>query len=265
MANVRKTLHSLTAPRASRDRFIPHYDRDVFLVSYPRSGNTWMRVAIAEMMFSTSGAGLADIERYVPSIHRPPPASQLVDAPFRVIKSHCQWLWGKEYRKVIYVVRDPRDVALSYYRYSTSLGYFSGNLDDFLSDTLAGRVWPCSWLEHVNSWTLFERPGLPARMMVLRYEDIQSNPVESFSKVAEFLGISASNERLLEIVQLSSADRMREKEKINMHPEETAPGFNFVGRAAHGVWKDSLSPSQVQKIQEVCRHVMARFDYGLIE
>jgi hypothetical protein len=95
---------------AGRD--LPVYADDTFIVSYPRSGNTWTRFLIANLLHPDQPATFANIERLVPdseaqssryfkSIPRP-----------RVIKSHQYF--DPRYKKVIYIVRDPRDVALSY-------------------------------------------------------------------------------------------------------------------------------------------------------
>ena len=88
------------------------YPDDVFLVSYPKSGNTWMRFLVGNLVFPNDPITFANVERRVPSIYGMSGRKlRLVPRP-RYIKSHEPF--HSKYQNVIYVVRDPRDVAVSY-------------------------------------------------------------------------------------------------------------------------------------------------------
>src|SRR5438874_11935634 len=91
------------------------YPDDVFLVSYPKSGNTWVRFLIANLI-SDIPVTFLNIEQRIPSIYILPDRALRAMPKPRVLKSHECFV--PRYRNVIYIVRDPRDVAVSYYHYN---------------------------------------------------------------------------------------------------------------------------------------------------
>ena len=109
----------------------------------------------AEALFGSAGTSLEDLDRTCPDVHARTPAGRIAAAPWRLVKSHwprCAREGAAGYARVVYLVRDPRDVVLSQFRYLTQLGRFAGGFEAFLTDWLCGRVYPCSWGEHVVSW-----------------------------------------------------------------------------------------------------------------
>src|SRR5437660_7753546 len=87
------------------------FDDDVFVVSYPRSGNTWTRFLIANLLHPEEPATFLNIGRLVPDAEvQSSRYMRGIPSP-RVIKSHTYF--DPRYPRVIYIVRDPRDVAPS--------------------------------------------------------------------------------------------------------------------------------------------------------
>src|SRR5262249_31811201 len=189
------------------------YPDDTFLVSYPRSGNTWTRFLTANLLHPDQAFTFANIERLIPDCEAM--SSRFVKSVPRprIIKSHEYF--DHRYRKVIYIVRDPRDVALSYYDFSRKYRQIDDGypLTQFVSDFVAGRLssfdWG-PWAENVGSW-FYTRNGRPD-FLLLRYEDMQSDAAGELSKVAGFLGRDASREGITAAVERSSADCMRKLE-----------------------------------------------------
>src|SRR5206468_7184599 len=141
------------------------------LVSYPRSGNTWTRFLIANLVYPNQTITFANIETLVPdtssiSSH----ALKRVPRP-RIIKSHDYF--DHRYPKVIYIVRDPRDVVLSYYDFDRKYRHISDDcpleqyVDDFVNGKLRSSDWG-TWGENVGSWT--SARGNKAGFLLLHYE-----------------------------------------------------------------------------------------------
>src|SRR5713101_9299626 len=112
---------------------------DVFLVSFPKSGNTWTRFLLANLIYPNQPATFANIHRLIPD-----PAGTTkrdfdrMPRP-RIIKSHeC---FDPRYPRVVYIVRDPRDVAVSQYHYHRKLQRISDDspIENFVTRFLAGE------------------------------------------------------------------------------------------------------------------------------
>jgi Sulfotransferase domain len=88
---------------------------DTFLVSYPRSGNTWTRFLIANLLHPNKSVSFANIEHLIPDCEAMSSRYLKRLSSPRVIKSHEYF--DHRYKKVVYIVRDPRDVVLSYHSF----------------------------------------------------------------------------------------------------------------------------------------------------
>jgi hypothetical protein len=237
------------------DRAGKHYTvfpDDTFLVSYPKSGNTWVRFLLANLIYPNETVGFANINRLLPapgvlskrflrSLPRP-----------RILKSHETF--DVRFRKVIYLVRDPRDVAISEYHFDLKKRYIEPDLslEQFVKRFIAGETSSYgSWWEHAASW-IATRQGNPAFLLV-RYEDLLADSIGETRKIAEFLGIPAGPERLQAAVERSSADRMRKLEKQQADEwtgtKNTRKEIPFVRAAKSGGWKETLPRQSAEEIE----------------
>lgn len=240
---------------------------DVFVVSFPRSGNTWTRFLIGNSLLPKEEVSFVNIERVIPDIYEHADYELRKMPRPRILKSHEYF--DPRYPRVIYVVRDPRDVVLSYFRYYKKVGDvdLSGSLERFVERFVAGEVSQFgSWGENVRSW-IATRGGDPERFLLVRYEDMLKNTLRETRRMIEFLGFNVPSTSLRRAVELSSANRMRsleqdERENAAMwsikHGDENTP---FVGRATSGVWRKKLPSSCVNKIVHKWSSVMQELGY----
>jgi Sulfotransferase domain len=245
------------------------YPDDTFIVSYPRSGNTWMRFLIANLMHPEAPATFANIERLVPDAEAQSNRALKRIARPRCIKSHEYF--DHRYRQVIYIVRDPRDVALSYYNFERKYRHIDDDypleryVDDFINGRLSSADWG-TWGENVGTW-LSARVKDP-KFLLLRYEDMIQNPPQGLARIAAFLGIEASPQRLESVIQCSSAQRMRELEQKQadqwVSTKNHRKDIPFVGTAFSGGWKSKLSTDSVARIESVWGALMQFLDYELV-
>jgi hypothetical protein len=147
---------------------------------------------------------------------------------------------------------------LSYHRYARYLSNYSGGLKEFAMDWVAGRIWPCSWQEHINSWLA------PFELTVFRYEDFVADPIGQTGILAKVLGVDAEQARIEEIVAAASPDSMREREKNGKNGID--PKFNFVGPAKVKNWKqlqsgDDRDAISISILGEFARDAMQRGGY----
>jgi len=245
---------------------------DVFLVSYPRSGNTWIRFLIGNLIDPDDPVTFANLEWRIPSIYTYP--NRVLRRLPRVLKSHE--IFDPRYPRVIYLVRDPRDVAVSFYHFNIKMRRFGDDLtaDEFVDRFIKARIvadvnrYGC-WEDHVLSW-LRTRGGRRERkdFCLVRYEDILKDPIAELKKVAALLGIEPSGERLTRTIELSSAKNMRELERKQagqwVLTRNTRPDKPFIREARAGAWKGSLSEVSVRKIEQAWGVTMESLEYECV-
>jgi len=257
----------LGTDKAERN-FKVHPD-DTFLVSYPRSGNTWTRFLIANLVYPNENISFVNIERLIPdSSSESNRALKRVRRP-RIIKTHQYF--DHRYPRTIYIVRDPRDVALSYYNFHRKNMQLEDSypldryVDDFVSGRLISADWG-TWGENVSSW-IYTR-GNRKDFLLLRYEDMIKDTMLELTRIATFLGIDAEPLRLQRAIELSSADRMRGLEKTEQEQwvatRNRRKDIPFVGAAVAGGWKTSLPATCVRQIEATWGPVMAVLGYPLL-
>jgi hypothetical protein len=249
------------------EREITIFPDDVFLTSYPRSGNTWSRFLIGNLIHQDEPVSFLNVERLVPDMYKTADWSLRRLPRPRLMKSHeC---FDPRYRKVIYVVRDPRDVAVSNYHWEMKLrsvpeGY---PIEKFVPRWMEPQFWLRigSWSEHVQSWMSTRQDN--KNFLLLRYEDLKQDPQRELARVAHFLGIAATTERLNRAVDLSSAVHMRKLESTQgkkwVATTRTRQDKPFVRDATSGGWRAVLPEKTVAYMETHWGHLMQELGYEL--
>jgi len=251
------------------DRNLAVYPDDTFIVSYPRSGNTWTRFLIANLVFPSEKVTFANIERLVPdSAALSNRVLKRIPRP-RIIKSHQYF--DPRYHRVLYIVRDPRDLVLSYYNFQRKYRQIADDypLTDYVDDFAGGRLisadWG-TWGENVASW-IYTRQN-QNRFLLVRYEDMKSNTVQQLRRMAAFLGLEPTTERLTQVIEASSSQRMREMERTESEHWVATKGHRkdipFVGAAMSGRWQSDLPGPLVSKIESTWGNLMTTLGYPLM-
>jgi Sulfotransferase domain len=250
------------------DRDVAVYPDDTFIVSYPRSGNTWTRFLIANLLHPHTEVGFRNIESLVPDTAALSSRTlKKVPRP-RILKSHQYF--DPRYPRVLYVVRDPRDVALSYYQFHRKYGFITNDypLEKFVTDFVAGRLvsadWG-TWAENVASWFYPRRSN--ANFLLIRYEDLKRHTEDELRKIGRFLRADTEPELLARAIAQSSAERMRELEQTQHHQwigtKKHRRDIPFVGQACAGAWEQKLPPESVSLIESAWGELMQALGYHL--
>ena len=254
--------------RTPAGRGLTVFPDDTFLVSYFRSGSTWSRFLLGNLIHEDQPITFANVEQMVPLIYVQP--DRALRRMSRLLKSHeC---FDPRYPRVIYIVRDPRDVAASFYYYNLKVrvipdGY---SIDEFVSRFVAANVVGYAdrvgcWQDHVLSWVRM-REGKPGFRLV-RYEDLLADPAKELTNLARFLGIEATPAKVERTVQLSSASHMQSLEKQQakqwISTKGTRQDIRFVREAKSGGWRTTLSANAVATIEQAWGATMKEFGYEL--
>jgi Sulfotransferase domain len=244
------------------------YPDDTFVISYPKSGNTWTRFLIANLIHPEEPATFANIDRLIPESEELT-KRQLDRLPRpRIMKTHQYF--DPRYPRVIYIVRDPRDVVVSEYHFFRKRRWIDDDFPvaQFVGRFLSGKTSDYgSWEENVSSWVA-TRHNHPL-FLLLRYEDMLAETTDCLIKIASFLRVQATPDQLNQAVERSSADEMRKLERT------AAPGASsvtrigradipFVRAASAGGWKDILPESSVAEIEAKLGPLMQWLGYDLL-
>jgi hypothetical protein len=260
-----KLLTGIGFPRSANGA-LNVYPDDVFVVSYPRSGNTWMRFLVGELIFRKE-INFQNVQSFIPDPYLEGCTHSYLEALARprYIKSHEPY--DVRYPKVIYLVRDPRDVSISYYHWLLKFKNVQETFDDFLnnfiSNTVHKQFWYGGWGNHVASW--YHNAGsVPQGLLFIRYEDLLANPSAKLFEVALFLGVEVSESRLEAIVQKNKFKRMQEKEQAGRETVtfkgDSRPDIRFVREGTSQQWKEQLAKKNV-RFKEVFGAMMHQFGY----
>jgi len=265
----------------------------VWLASYPKSGNTWVRAflhnyivnavephsinslvdfSVAECAGAFYGAGHAGLREEQVQKLRPAVHAQLTqlhpDLVFVKTHNANRAVHGIPLctpgvtAGAVYIVRDPRDVAISYAAFARKS---VDEMIDFMGDsgaanaTDAAQVFELlgSWSEHAISWV-----AAPKRLLV-RYEDLLAEPARYFARIIKFLGTGEVDAaRLARAISFSGFDVLAGQEAVSGY--RAAGGAETFFRAGKsGQWRERLTPAQAQKIEAAHGEVMQKFGYHL--
>jgi hypothetical protein len=239
---------------------------DTFLVSFPKSGNTWARFQIGNLLSPNKPVTFENIHAVVPDPEATPKRDlDRVPRP-RVIKSHeC---FEPRYPRIIYLVRDPRDVVVSQYHYHRKCRKIEDGypMDKFVARFLAGQTCPHgSWGENVGSWLMARRSD--PRFLLVRYEDMISEGPRELGRISSFLGLASTQDAVSRAAERSSADRMRKMEKAQADlctlTKDSRQDLPFVRAAGSGGWSKNLSEQNVADIETAWAPLMRYLGYPL--
>lgn len=247
-----------------RGRSLTVFPDDIFIVSYPKSGNTWVRFLIGNLLYQDEPITFSNIELKVPDIYQNSNRKLLRISPPRILKSHE--FFDPRYKKVIYLVRDPRDVAVSYYYHCIKFRVIKQEvkIDRFINQFLKGEIDDFgSWEKNVRSW-LGARNGDPD-FLLLRYEDIINAAADAIKKIAIQLELHATDELIVRAVELSSFDRMKKLEKRQSDEwkptKKSDKNLRFVRKGQYGGWTKELPKKESEKIEKTWKDLMLMFGY----
>jgi hypothetical protein len=233
--------------------------RDVFLASYPRSGNTWLRFVLSELLTGTS-IDFDNVDSFIPEMKWHRGAMPILPGPGRLIKTHEHY--RKEYKQAIYIVRDARDVALSAYARTRQIGIADQDFDVYLRAFLKGRVNPYgAWDRHLRSW--LDGPlTKEGKLLVIKFEDLRRDPETALSRMVEFVGVPMDSEKIRTALANNSVDQMRMKEqKSSKLFKSTTEDGRFVRKGAVQGWRTLLTPAQLQMFQQYAGRELSRMGY----
>lgn len=266
----------------------------VWLASYPKSGNTWVRAFLhnyitnartphsinqltdasvsecAMAFFGTPGQIISPAETQAlrPHVHQ---KLTMLHEDLVFVKTHNANLVMHDTplctpavtAGAVYIVRDPRDVALSYAAFTGKsldeiIAFMANEGAANASDGVQVFELLSSWSRHAVSWV-----AAPRRLLV-RYEDLQADPERGFSRIIRFLGAANDRpdpERLRRAISFSNFSTLAAQEAQEGYRAGGPSGERFFRTGETGQWRNGLSKAQAEAIWAAHHEIMEKFGY----
>lgn len=235
---------------------------DVFLASYPRSGNTMLRFILAEALTGVPSS-FETIQRIVPEIGVHGRAYSLLSGPGRLIKTHDPY--RRKYQRAIYIVRDVRDVMLSSFARESALDVLHiRDVNDYVRPFMQGRMTRFgSWQRHVEGW-MSSPVAKNGNLLVLSFEAMRNDLEGTVARCLEFLGKKVEPSAIQAAVRNNSLENMRAKEdKAVTLPKSPGEDGRWIGKGAIYGWRQKLTEPQLKIVDEFAGDVLARLGYPI--
>lgn len=258
--------------------------RIVWLASYPKSGNTWVRFLVYTLLHGPPKQSI-DVSRRIPDLHRripfaPPESGPLFAKTHLALSERHPKL--AETERAVHIIRHPKDVLLSALNYrrlngATEVELSSrGYAESFIKaggDPAWAQQGHGTWASHAESWTATDR--FP--VLTVRYEDLKADAAAGLRTIAEFCSIDADDARIAAAVRAASFDALRalevrEKasppkaqpaERLFVGTRDAAKGGRFFMNAGKtGQTLDPIAPGLDAAFDAAFGEALARHGYG---
>ena len=271
----------------------------IWLASYPKSGNTLVRSILASLIYSKDGNFnfnlLKKIDQYPQKKH----FEGLTDKFGNLLELSKFWVFSQdklnEDKKlkflkthhlrcginnytftdknntagVIYIVRDPRDVVISYARHSSysikdcSIDMMTSDNCIFTNKNLISLLG--SWSDHYNSWTKNNK-----NLLLIKYEDLLSNKKKEITKIINFINnfvnISISDEKINNCLDTTTFENMQSMEEKGLFTESNidkkiGKKIKFFNKGKKDEWKNILDYKIRTELEKKFKNEMSELKY----
>ena len=224
---------------------------------------TWLVCHGADTELAESDkAGFYDLSPFMEN-HLPGPKSgvELAEAqsPPRVLKTHLpEWCFTDTFKKchpkVIVVMRDPKDIIVSFYHMYKKLpvmGPFKGNFDEFFELFQNKELTYGDVFDYNLGWWKHRGDG---RYLFLRYEDMKQDVKPAIRQIADLCNVTLNADQVDRIAQYCEFDSMSRSTPIKLFLEEfKVPVGHFMRKGQVGDWETMMSPSQREYVDKLCK------------
>jgi hypothetical protein len=226
---------------------------DQYIVSYPRSGSTWLRTMLAGIIDPDSGYEPDVFNRLLPGVsgRRLPLVWALSDP--RILHSHTTF--RSEISKAVYVLRDGRDALISFYHYTTTRIGIDVPFARWL-EFYCGRWYGPCWHDHVEGRLSAGRERLGSNLLVVKFDDLKTDPVGRVQRVADFLGLPSERDLVAHAVEMAGIEQAKKREaRVFGELEDSNQSFYRGGKT--GQYQDYLKGSLYDRFMGMSARAMS--------
>lgn len=273
----------------------------VWLASYYKSGNTWFRTFLSNLLgggtipvsidaltipwgisrqhidrficLDSSLLDSSELEEFWPDITRQYVATE--PGP-HILKTHAamlqvpsnKFLTTGSTAGAIYLIRNPLDVCISF-SHHLNMG-IDATIDVMMNEkrAISGTLknWRAAVPERISSWrtnvlSWLDNADMPT--LVLRYEDILQSPQTLFRQAVDFLGLEYNDSQIAQAIEFSSFSQLQAQEQQSGFREKSPRTRQFFREGKQGGWRHQLNADQLQRLVDANGDVMDRLGYRI--
>ena len=252
--NIKDFLHSYSYTKGQ-----------FFLISFPKTGRTWLMYMIDQLQLISNNNSRID-KFFLLNEHD---NSEIIiengyrNNPLDIFKFASRYKYKRA--KVIFLVRDPRDVVVSHFHQITKRSvnpFIFENISEFIRDEVLGfnRI-----IHYYNLW--YNNRNIPEEFLLVRYEDLLQNGVVELLRIDSFLKLNICDSKVKSVYNNSSADKMRKKEVNNQFDD-----FNNFGKeknqmkvrnAVSGGYLNELDEEDILYCNKIMKDLNPYFNYNI--
>ncbi|XP_067680695.1 sulfotransferase 1C2-like [Haliotis asinina] len=238
-------------------------DDDVLIAAYPKCGTHWLWEIVTMLRAGNSEYNKQAKEIAMLGMPKFERADELPSP--RVLNSHLYFrhlpekLVEKKIR-TIFIMRNPKDVSVSMFNHLNGIKLsfrFDGTYSEFLDLFLEGTVANGDYVDYVKDWLQVKQDNPDLPILTLFYENLKQDPVKNIRTVADFLGVTVSDELCEQIAEACSFKKLKSantevKEHVTNASNMWKEGHQGVYRKGEvGDWKNWITVAQNEKFDGV--------------
>lgn len=239
--------------------------KTIYISAYPKSGSTWLTNLLGDTLNSPTGGNRPqdDHKEIATNLNRPGPYFirkghyKLVDWHTRQIvprPHHLNWQM-LDNQKVIFLVRDPRDICIS--------GAYHWNCEqkDFLNRMITGNIMHLSrWDNYVSEWLdILFTPAYKDIFILIRYEDLIQNPAQELDKIISFIPEYQARMRIKQAIHNQSFEQRR----IELLKADKSLKTYNMRKGIAGDWRNHFTSEMKSRIIREFGEVMGKLNYEI--
>ena len=236
-------------------------DDDVWIVTYPKAGTTWTQhiVNLIHNGGRDDGRKIVDAVPWIETGNHDDTSVTAEDlTPPRAFKSHMPYermpcgLPNSTPCKYIYVARNPKDLATSFYHHYSAFHVPGIKWKEFFEYFLVGRVSFGDYFDHVLGWWAHRNDN---NVLFIKFEDLKRDPVTIITQIASFMGYSRLPQEVIkDIAEKTAFNKMQSNDAVNYswsNFKRDCQAPPFIRKGVIGDWKTQFSAEDSQRLDKI--------------